>query len=64
MEEQKILDALTNINIDSETAEIIMSQWIAFKYIDTILGFICCMTMVLGMGWLIWSIFKRTEGKA
>ena len=58
------LEDLKNVqvNLDSATAQQIADQYIRYKYIDSAMGFICVMTMLLGCAFIVYLVFRLFRG--
>jgi len=54
----ELIEALKNINIDSESAERIAESWIRLQYWTIFVDYTIVCLMLMAMGWAVHSVWK------
>ena len=61
MEHNEIMDKLSNLNINSETAEAIAEDYIQYLYFSTALEFALVVSFIFGLGFFALKLIKMSR---
>jgi hypothetical protein len=63
METQELINALANVNINSESAEVVAKAWLRMQYTKMVVAEIAGLTVLGCVVWGIRAVWKRFTGK-